>query len=235
MRLIDTGDYAAAERLSAESMALFRRQENRDYIVEPLGSLGRLALLRGDLAQARLLLQEAVVIARSVGNLLGLNNLLPRLAVATLYSGDAAEAERLLYESLGLSRKISSPMYLAWNFTYLAETALWQGQYAQADEWLTQALAYHARPRWIRTETVDCLWVAARLATAQAQHLRAAILFGLAEQVGSRIGYAAAQPVRPLLDAARVTVREALGEATFAERFAVGQRMPLEQAFTAPP
>jgi hypothetical protein len=231
LRLIDTGDYSAAERLSAESLALFRRRGNRDYIVSPLGSLGRLALLRGDLAQARLLLAEAVAIARSVGNVLGLCDWLPRLAVVTLYSGDATEAERLLHESLGLSRTISSPMYLAWNFTYLAETALWRGELDESARWLAQALAHHANPRWVRTETVDCLWVAARLATAQEQYQRAATLFGLAEAMGSSIGYTAAQPVRPQIDAARVTLREALGKAVFADAFAAGQEMTLVETF----
>lgn len=230
IRLIDTGDYSAAERLSAESLALFRRRENRDYIVAPLGSLGRLALLRGDLVQARLLLTEAVAIARSVGNVLGLIDCLPRLGMAMLYSGDATEAERLLHESLGLSRTINSPMYLAWNFTYLAETALWQGELDESARWLEEALAYHANPRWVRTETVDCLWVAAWLATAQEQYQRAATLFGLAEQMGSRIGYSAIQPVRPLIGTARATVRAALGEAAFDEAFAAGQSMTLGAA-----
>jgi len=230
IRLIDTGDYAEAERLSAESLALFRRRENRDYIVAPLGNLGRLALLRGDLAQARLLLTEADTVARSVGNVLGLIDWLPRLAVVTLYSGNDAEAERLLHESLSLSRTINSPMYLAWNFTYLAETALWRGELDDSAHWLAQALAHHANPRWVRTETVDCLWVAARLATAQGQYTRAATLFGLAEQVGSRIGYTAAQPVRPLIDAARATVRAAVGETAFSKAFAAGQGMSLAEA-----
>ncbi len=231
IHLIDTGDYGVAERLSAESLALFRRRENRDYIVSPLGSLGRLALLRGDLVQARLLLAEAVTIARSVGNVLGLLDWLPRLGVVMLYSDDGAAAQQLLQESLGISRTVNSLMYMAWNFTYLAETALWQGEEEESARWLAQALTHHANPRWIRTETVDCLWVAARLATAQQQYTRAATLFGLAEQVGSCIRYTAAQPVRPLIDAARVTVRAALGEAIFAEAFAAGQAMSLAEAF----
>jgi len=231
IRLIDVGDYGAAERLSTESLALFRRRDNRDYIVAPLGNLGRLALLRGDLPQARLLLQEAVAIARSIGNVLGLIDWLPRLGVVTLYGGDAAEAQRLLHESLHLSRTINSPMYLAWNFTYLAETALWQGDLDQAAHWLAQALAHHANPRWIRTELVDCLWIAARLATAQQQYPRAATLFGLAEQVGSRIRYVPAGPVRPLNEAALTTVQAALEPTIFAEAFAAGQAMTLVEAF----
>lgn len=229
IRLIDTGDYPAAERIAAESLALFRRRENRDYIVEPLCSLGRLALLRGDLAQARLLLQEGVAIARSIGNVLGLNNLLPRLGVVALYSGKPDEARRLLDESLELSRTIGSAMYLAWSYTYLADTALWQGQVEEAARWMAEALAHHARPRWVRTETVDCLWVAARLATAQGEYPRAAALFGLAEQMAQRIGYRAPSPVRPHIDAARAKVQSALDPAVFAESFAAGQGMSLAE------
>lgn len=91
--------------------------------------------------------------------------------MVTLYGGDAAGAQRLLHESLHLSRTINSPMYLAWNFTYLAETALWQGDLDHAAHWLAQALAHHANPRWICTELVDCLWVAARLTTAPLRSL----------------------------------------------------------------
>lgn len=114
--------------------------------------------------------------------------------MVTLYGGDAP-AQRLLHESLRFSRTINSPMYLAWNFTYLAETAFWQEDLDQAAHWLAQAVAHHANPRWIRTELVDCLWVAARLA---------------AEQVGNQIRYAPAGPVRTLIDAVQVTVQAAL-------------------------
>lgn len=233
IRLIDTGDYPEAERIAAESLAIYRRRENRDYIVEPLCSLGRLALLRGDLAQARLLLQEGVAIARSVGNVLGLNNLLPRLGVVALYSGKPDEARRLLDESLDLSRTIGSAMYLAWSYTYLADTALWQGEVEEAARWMAEALVHHARPRWLRTETVDCLWVAARLATAQGDYPRAAALFGLAEQMAQRIGYRAPSPVRPHIDAALATVQAALDPAVYAQSFAAGQSMTLAEGFAA--
>lgn len=232
IRLIDAGVYDTAERLSTESLALFRRQQNRDYIVYPLGNLGRLALLRGDLAQARLLLQEAVATARTIGNVMGLLDWLPRLGVVLLYRGDVDTAQRLLHESLHLSQTTTSAMYLAWSYTYLAETALWQGDLDQAADWLAQALTYHANPRWLRTELVDCLWVAVRLATAQQQYRRAATLFGLAEQVGSPIRYVSAPPVRPLIAAALATVQAALEPAAFAEAFAAGQQMTLEEAFT---
>lgn len=92
---------------------------------------------------------------------------------------------------------------------------------------MADALAHHARPRWVRTETVDCLWVAARLATAQGEYPRAAALFGRAEQMAQRIGYRAPSPVRPHIDAALAKVQAALDPAVFAQSFAAGRGMTL--------
>ena len=115
IRLMDVGDYEQAERLSTESLMLFRRLDNRDSIIFPLGNLGRLALLRGDLPQARLLLQEAVTDATALGNKLGLLDWQPRLGIVTLYCGDTTAARRLLSESLLLSLELNSELYSAAN------------------------------------------------------------------------------------------------------------------------
>jgi predicted ATPase len=232
IRLTDMGEYQRAERLSADSLTLFRRMNNRDYIVFPLGNLGRLALFRGDIVQARLLFQEAVAIAANIGNKFGLLDWQPRLAIATLYCGDVAESRRLLAASPHLSLELSNSMYSARIYTYLAETALWKGDHGQAAHWLAQGLTHHANQRWLRTEVVDYLWVATRLATAQENYRHAAILFGLADQVSSRIRYELIGPVRQQVDAALATVRSALSPEIFAEAYALGQQHSLDEAFT---
>jgi hypothetical protein len=108
---------------------------------------------------------------------------------------------------------------------------LWTADESLAAEWLAQAWIHHANPRWPRTELVDCLWVDARLATAQEQYLRAATLFGLAEQVGSQIHYVPTGPVKPLIDSAIATVHNSLAPDAFAAAFAEGQRLSLDEAF----
>jgi len=115
--------------------------------------------------------------------------------------------------------------------TCLAETALWEGKLDEAEQWLRQSLGYHANPHQITINEVAQLWVAARLATAQKQYRRATTFFGLAEQAHSQIHYAIAGPMRALVDAALVTVRDALDPAVFAEAFATGQQMALAEAF----
>ena len=87
--------------------------------------------------------------------------------------------------------------------------------------------------RWSTIDQVERLFLAARLVTAQGDYLRAATLFGLAEHVSGCIHYTPAEPIRSLIDAALATVRAALGPDVFAEVFAAGQRLSLDEAFAA--
>ena len=83
----------------------------------------------------------------------------------------------------------------------------------------------------ITLSEVERLLVAARLATAQQHYARAATLFGLAEAAHSRIHNAIGGPIRALADAALASVRGALDPAVFAEAFAAGQQLSLDEAF----
>ena len=237
--LIQRGKIVQAVPLLTESLAIFRRRENQYEIAEGLGTLGLLALLQGDLAGAHRHLHESVTIATAFTyqSLLGIWQSL--LGIVTLYNGDAPEAHRLLNESLRLCLELKEKGNLARVCTYLAELALWKGDTSgelsravgEAEHWLRQSLAYQADPRRITIYEVEWLWVAARLATAQQQYQHAATLFGLAEQMHSQVHYAIAGPMRNLADAALTTVREALDPVVFAEAFATGQQMALEEAF----
>lgn len=70
----------------------------------------------------------------------------------------------------------------------------------------------------------------ARLATARQAYVRAATLFGLAEQISQRIRYPLVEPVQSLVNAALATVQAALEPAAFAEAFAAGQQLSIEEA-----
>jgi hypothetical protein len=102
---------------------------------------------------------------------------------------------------------------------------------AEAEHCLAQSLAAHADPHQITLDTVERLLIAARLATAQQEYLRAALLFGLAKATHNASQTVLAQPMRALADAALATVQAALEPAVFAEAFAAGQQMALAEAF----
>jgi tetratricopeptide (TPR) repeat protein len=236
LRLIDeTGAYAHAEKMATESLRLFQRMGNRDMIAYPLGALGHLALLRGDLARAHKLLEEAVAIATAVGARISLGDWQPKLGIASFYLGDHAAARQILNESLQLWLNLKNDVFLARIYGYLAEIELAEGKWAEAAQAVRESLGYQVKVRWLSTEVVDCLWVAARLAVAQNHYVRAATIFGLAEAVRLRVHYPAHGWYSALADTALATVQASLEPADFAETFAAGQRMTLEQAFTALP
>ena len=232
IRLIDeTGDYARAQALATQSLQLFEGMGNRDMIAYALGALGHLALLRGELVRAHRLLQEAVSIALAVGNRMSLGDWQPKLGIVTFYLGDVATARRILGEALQLWLDLKNNVFLARIYGYLAEIDLVEGNLAEAAQAVAHSLGYQGKVRWLSSEVVDCLWVAARLATTQQTYERAATLFGLAEGVRRRVHYPAYGPGRSQIEAALATVQTALEPTAFAEAFAAGQQMTLAEAF----
>ncbi len=229
--LIEHGEFALAAPLLAESSEVFQMHGNYYRIADNLGTTGRLALLQGDMPKAHALLHEAVTLARELNYQRVLGESQSLLGLVTLYDGDDREARRLLEESLRLCRDLNDMRFLGRVCTYLAETALWQGELDEAEHWLAQSLGYHADPRQIRIDQIERLFVAARLATAQAAYPRAAALFGVAERMRNQLRYEFAGPVRLLADAALATAHAALDPALFAEAFAAGQQLSLEEAF----
>lgn len=175
--------------------------------------------------------------AHSVGNRAGKlhepGDWQPKLGIVTFYLGDVTMARQILHDCLQLWLDLKNNVFLARIYGYLAEVALSRGEFAELAHAVAQSMRYQASVRWLSTEVVDCLWVAARLATAQQQYPRAATLFGLAEQVRRRIHYAVAGLHRPPVDAALALTHNALGEETFAAAFAAGQQLSLAEAFAS--
>jgi hypothetical protein len=230
-RLIEYGQFTHVIPLLRESLAIFEARDSRYEISTCLGALGRMALLQGDVAQGHTFLDEAVALATEFDYQEMLAHLQGFHGLATLYQGDIAEARRILSENHRLCTDLKVKGWVARNAIYLAETYLWEGLVDETDHWLRQSFAYYANPRRIRIDQLERLLVAARLAAAQQHYPRAATLFSLAEQIRSRLDYVLAGPLRAQVDAALVTVREALAPVVFAEVFATGQQLSLEEAF----
>jgi predicted ATPase/DNA-binding XRE family transcriptional regulator len=231
--LIEQGDFAHATPIAAEGMQLARALGDQWGIGDGFSMLGRLALWQGDLVQAKKFIHEALRIAASLRHPMMQHDLQPFLGLVILYGGDPLEARRLLHESLHFVLELKKTHGLARICAFLAEIALWTGDVEQAAHWLAQSLTYQAAPPRITVIELQRLFVAARLATAQQQYQRAATLFGLADQMHSRIHYAIAGPMRSLADVALAMVRAALDPAVFAEAFAAGQQLSFEEAFAA--
>ncbi len=230
-RLNEFGKFAQALPLLRESLAIFQARGSRYEMTNGLGTLGRMAFLQGDLAQAHKRLSEAVTIATDFRYHEMLGYLQAFLGLATLYQGDISEARRILSENHRFCTDLKDKGLVARNSIYLAETALCEGLLDEAEQWLNQSFAHFSNPRRIRIDQMERIFVAARLAAAQQHYQHAAALFGLAEQISSRLAYVVTGPRWSAMDTALATVRTTLEPLVFAEAFATGQQMALAEAF----
>ena len=182
-------------------------------------------MLQGDLAQAYVLLQQSVHTIKTSIHPSVLGKIQPLLALTTLYHGESTEARRLLMECLDIWRTIGDKRYLALVSVYLAETALWDGNIRDAERWLAQALGYQVDPGKFGNALINYLYVVARLAAAQHEYQRAAILFGAGEQVRADVHCTLVAPMRAQIDAALAHVRANLEAAVFDKSYATGRQM----------
>lgn len=131
------GDYAAAQRFSRESLALYQKLEDKDGIAWAYNNLGEIAFTQGDTDQAQLFLHGSLKLHRVLGHKLGIAKTLDDLGRIALGRGEAERAEQLFSESLGLRRASGSTEGVALALMALSEALRLQDKYAQA-EGLTQ-------------------------------------------------------------------------------------------------
>jgi predicted ATPase/transcriptional regulator with XRE-family HTH domain len=228
--LTENGEFERAAHLLAESVGIFQARGNRYRMADGLGTAGRLALLQGDTERAHTILREAVTIGEALNYRRILGEFQSVLGLATLYRGDVPEARRLLADSLRICLDLNDGWFLGRVCTYLAEEALWEGEPAEAEHWLARRLTGRATRHVFRMDHIERVMVAARLAAAQGAYLRAARLFGFADEMCAGIHYELIGPARQLADAALAQVRAALAPERFAEAFAAGQQLSLDEA-----
>src|SRR5690606_25860635 len=186
-----------------------------------------------DVASAHEWIAEAVSISQAIGNKFGLAYWLPWLGKTKFYLGETEIAWQIFDQARQLCFEIAYHPILPNIATGLAIIALHRANFNQAEQMIGEALAGFSKTRWITAEVIDGLLTMARLATLQQQFIRAATLFGLVDQLQTQIHQSVEAPMRPLVDAALATVQAALAPEVFADAFAAGQQLSLEEAFAA--
>jgi hypothetical protein len=228
--LAQHGEFERAAPLLAESATVSQARGDSVRRGLILGTAGRLAMLQGDNQTAHALLREAVTLAETLNYQYILGEFQSVLGLATLYSGDLPGAHQLLADSLRLCLELKFEWFLTRVCTYLAELALWEGELDASEQWLAQSLAYPTDRPLGMIDQIERIMMAARLAAGQGAYLRAATLFGLADAMCTRIHYELAGPARQLGDTALEEVRAALDPTDFAEAFAAGKQLSLDDA-----
>jgi non-specific serine/threonine protein kinase len=222
------GDHVRAREALTEAATLYRVAGNRYGASFALNRLGTLALHAGDHDRADAYFAEAETLIREVGDQDGTAAVLGQIGYAALLRGDHAQALDRLGESLALYRSIHSKLGSGRVLIHLGRTHTERGEPGLAMPLLREALVMtrEAGNRWYVAEALESL----AAATARLGDLpRAARFWGAAETLRETIG----GPVPPA-DRARyqedlASLRSRLGEVPFAESWAAGRELTVDE------
>jgi tetratricopeptide (TPR) repeat protein len=136
-------EYATAQALFAEALALGKELVDERGMARALGGLGLLALAQGDDARAATLYEESLTLSRKRGDQHLIAGTLNGLGVVALNQGDDARATALLEESLALYRDLGDTRGIADALQSLGWVALNQRATAHAAALLEESLALY--------------------------------------------------------------------------------------------
>lgn len=139
---LDT-DAEAAERLSEESLALYRALDASAGVTEALSVLGEAAYRRGNGARAGKLFEESLTVCRMLGDRRGVATLLPMLSFMAMYGAQFEEAAQLAEESYALCRRIGDRTDNANGLSLLGMSYFWLGKFAEARSLFEESLALY--------------------------------------------------------------------------------------------
>jgi len=134
-------DFARAELLCNQSLALYRELGDRSGAALSLAVLGGIARNRGDFPQAAALLEEGLALARETDDKWTLAELLRGLGLMARRQGDNRRAKALLEESLTLWRAVGDKWGLAYCLTHLGVVAGTEGNFERARILYEESLA----------------------------------------------------------------------------------------------
>jgi predicted ATPase/DNA-binding XRE family transcriptional regulator len=192
---------------------------------------GLVALNRGQLAEATAYLETARRLLEQSGEAGMAAQAHTWLGTALLLSGDYEGAHSRFKLGLAAGRAIGDRLAMTNALFNLAQMALATGDCQQAQQWLREGVPLSQQMEDRANVAFICEGLAVA-ATVLGHHERAAQLFGAAEGLIERIGlrgHTYYQPDRQRQEQAIATLRERLGEATFADARAAGQRLSFEQ------
>jgi predicted ATPase/transcriptional regulator with XRE-family HTH domain len=224
---LERGDYARAEALAREELALAERIGDESGLGNALAHLGMVAETRGDLHQAARFLEEGSAHCRKAGDLGGTERALVSLGHVFRALGDYARATQTFEEALELARSINLTWAVANVLTSLGHLAREQGDYRCAIEWYRESLSLH-RAFGTKGYIAWSLEGLAMAASALGRHARAAQLCAAAEQIRKQ-----AQTPRPpaeqhLYDQTITAAQAALEDARFEQAWIAGRALSLE-------
>jgi predicted ATPase/DNA-binding CsgD family transcriptional regulator len=136
------GNYGHAEQPCEDSLALFRKLEDRRGIAAALWMLGDVAAMKSDLIIARDRLEEAHALFEDLHDTWGIASALERMVSVAVDSGDYARARALGQQSLAMFRAMSDIWSTARSLWILGFVLFSLGEMYEARLFLDECLQY---------------------------------------------------------------------------------------------
>jgi tetratricopeptide (TPR) repeat protein len=228
-RLYARQDYAGAERLFNESLALFRELEDQREIAGALENLAEVALAREDHLHARALAAESLALYRELEDKHGIATVLRTIGQAIVPPVDLEQLQALYEESCRLLREMNDRGCLVISLAAGARAFLAAGAIDRAQRMIREGMDL-ARETGEPEGTALLMEGAAELLQGLGRDTDSARLFGLTEAWRNSIPVLLSLCEQVSHDRAVACLRGSLEEADFAQAWAEGKTMSLEQA-----
>jgi predicted ATPase len=137
----EQGDFASADALAGESLAIARELCDKQGVAVSLNALAVLAQDRGDVAGAHLLFEESLAVWRELGDLKAVARSLSNLANVVKMQGDYDRARALYAECFAIFRGLGDRTGVAWSLNHQGDVARDQGDSVAARALYEQGLA----------------------------------------------------------------------------------------------
>jgi len=224
-----TGDFARAQTLAQEGIAVGRATGALQPVTTSLNVLITLAGRDGDYDRARAHCDESIAVARSMGNRRIEAIALFILAETALHGRRYADARDAAGRALELSRAIDDPEVMALALARLGMADVHEGRLEEASGHLGEALEYVESLGFPEIGAWCCEGLAV-VAAASGDSIRAARLLGAAEAL-RRQGGGVVQPAEAAArEEALVEIRSALRDEEVEAALEAGRRLDLDEA-----
>jgi predicted ATPase/DNA-binding XRE family transcriptional regulator len=226
---LEQGDRPVADRALQESLASYRRLDDKGGVAASLQGLAEAALWERDYGRAAMLCTESVALRREISDEQGLATSLNISGLVETHKGDHERAIALHEEGLTLARQAGDTWAIAVHLGNMGWAALGQDDRERAARLFGEALKLNSElgEKWL---SADCLDGLARVASVQGSPIRAARLWGAAKASSEAIGALAAPLDQTAYDRHVAAARARLDEGVFGAALTEGRSLTFEQA-----
>jgi predicted ATPase/DNA-binding SARP family transcriptional activator len=222
-------DFGAARALFEQRLALHERRDDAEGVLATLLRLATVTGCEGSLTEARSYYERGVALSEQLGDRRSLAQSLGGLGGIAELEGDYPRASSFFEQSVPLAREVGASEYLVWGLHAWGFVTWQQGDVDAGRALLEESMAMF-REMGHRYGLARSLKRLAGLSLAMRHTERAARMYGAAVSLREVIG----SPLGPLgqaeLDRDVAAIRASLGEPAFAQAWAEGGALTLEQA-----